>query len=72
MVVIAALHLEEIAKDPQRISKLQHYEDHHHWNGLGFPLAIQRIGNFEKNSPGNAVSVLFNSKNGIRNLQIIK
>ena len=35
------MHDEEIAKDPQRISKLQHYKNQHNWNGLEFPLAIQ-------------------------------
>ena len=51
---IAALHHEEIAKYPQRISKLQHYEDQHNWDVLKFPLAIQKVGKFEKNNPGNA------------------
>ena len=41
--VFAALHHEEIAKDPQCISKLQHYEDQYNWNGLKFPLEIQKI-----------------------------
>ena len=63
--VIVALHHKEIAKDPQRISKLQHYEDQYNWNKLEFPLAIQKIAKFEKNNPGTAVNVLFKNKESI-------
>ena len=63
--VIAALHHEEIAKDPQRISKLQHFQEQYNWNGLEFPLAIQKIDKFERNNPGIAVNVLFNKKESI-------
>ena len=52
-------------KDHQRISKLQHNEDQHNWNELEFPLAIQKIGKFERNNPGIAVNVLFNKKQSI-------
>ena len=64
-VVLAALHQEEIAKDAQHISKLQHYEDQYNWNAIKFPLAIQKIGKFEKKNPGIAVNVLFNKKESI-------
>ena len=60
--VIAALHHEEIAKDPQCISKLQRYEHQYSWNGLDFSLVIQKIGKFEKNNSGTAINVLFNNK----------
>ena len=63
--VIAALDLEEIKKDHQRISRLQYYEDQCNWNRLEFPLAIQKIGKFVKNDPGIAANVLFNKKKGI-------
>ena len=63
--VIAALDHEEIKKDHQRISRLQHYEDQCNWNRLEFPLAIQKIGKFVKNNPGIAANVLFNKKKGI-------
>ena len=62
---MAALHHEEIAKDPQRISKLQHYDDQYNWNGTELPLAIQKIGKFERNNQGIAVNVLFNKKESI-------
>ena len=54
-----------VAKDPQRILKLQHCENKYNWNRLEVPLAIQKIGKFEKNSPCIPVNVLFKSKNGI-------
>ena len=63
--IIAALHHEEIKKDHQRISRLQHYEDQYNWNRLKFPLAIQNIGKFERNNPGIAVNVLFNKKENL-------
>ena len=63
--VIAALHHEDIKKDHLRISKLQHHEDQYNWNGLEFPLEIQKIGKSEKNNPGIAVNVLFNKKKSI-------
>ena len=46
LVVIAAFYHEEIAKNPQRISKLQRSEDQYNCNGVGYPLAIHRIGKF--------------------------
>ena len=63
--VIAALHHKEIKKDHQRILKLQHYEDQYNFNGLESPLAILRIGKFEKSNQGIAVNVLFNEKKSI-------
>ena len=47
--VTAALHNQEIDKDPQRISKLEPYVDRYNWNGLKFPLTINQIDKFEKN-----------------------
>ena len=44
---------------------LQHYEVQHNWQGNKFPLAIQKIGKFEKKNSGAIANVLFNSKNGI-------
>lgn len=62
---MAALHQEEIGNNPKRMLKLQHYEVQYNWNGVEFPLAIQKIGNFERNNAGIAVNVLFNCKEGI-------
>lgn len=44
---------------------LQHYEGQYNWQGNEFPLAIQKIGKFEKKNRGTIANVLFNSKNGI-------
>jgi len=63
--VIAALHHEEIKKDPQRITKLRSFAELYNWEGLEFPMAIEKIGKFEKNNSGIAVNVLFESRNEI-------
>ena len=62
---IAALHHEEIKYYLERISLLQHYEEQYNWNKLEFPLAIQKIGKFERNNPSIAINVLFNKKESI-------
>ena len=38
----AALHHEDIQKDPQRISKLEPYSDLYNWKGLEFPVVVSR------------------------------
>ena len=45
-----------IKRHPERISEK--------WQGLEFPLATLKIGNFEKNSSGITVIILLNSKKG--------
>ena len=35
-VVLAALHHEEIASHPEKIAKLEYYEDRYKWDGLDF------------------------------------
>lgn len=45
--------------------KLKSYENQWHWQGLEFPLAMQKLRTLEKNSPDLVVNVLFNSKKGI-------
>ena len=57
--VIAALHHKEIKKDHERILKQERYE------GLEFPVSINKIDKFEKNDPDTAVNVLFNMKKSI-------
>ena len=59
------LHQDEIGNNPERISKLQYYEDQYNRNGLEFLLAIHKIGKFERKNSGVAVNVLFNSKKEI-------
>ena len=57
--VIAALHHHEIANHPERISKLKPYIDNYNWEGLKFPLPVEKIKKFEKNNIDIAVNVLF-------------
>ena len=46
--IIAALHLEKIKHHPERISLLRPYENQYNWEGLEFPLSINKIDQFEK------------------------
>ena len=57
--VITSLHHEEIDSHPERITKLQRYEDQYNWQGLEFPVAINKIDRFEKNKEDIAVNVLY-------------
>lgn len=53
-----SIESERDQKHPQRILKLQYYEDQCNWNKLEFPLAIQQIGKFEKSNTGIVVNIL--------------
>ena len=59
--VIASLHHEKIDSHPERITKLQRYEDQYNWQGLEFPVAINKIDKFEKNNCERAI-YLFRSE----------
>ena len=48
--VIAALHYKEIGKNPQRISNIMRCTNNYSWSGLEFPVAINKISEFEKNN----------------------
>ena len=63
--VVASLHHEAIEKDPQRVSKLRPFVERYNWEGLGFPMALNKIGKFEKNNPEIAVNVLLVNKKSI-------
>ena len=54
-----------INNHPERVSSLQYYEDQWNYNRVEFPPVIHEIGKFERNNPGIAVNVLFNSKKGM-------
>ena len=45
--VIASLHHEEIENNVQRISKLKKFEDRYNWEGLEYPVAINKIDNLK-------------------------
>jgi len=40
--VIAALHKTEIKNHSERVSKLEPYVERYNWNGLEFPMAIEK------------------------------
>ena len=63
--MIAALYHEEIGKDPQRLSRLRPFAERCDWEGLEFPVAINKISKFEKRNPEIAVNVLFVSGRSI-------
>ena len=47
--VIAASYYEEIGLNPECILKLRKYDNNHNWSRLEFPVAINKIDEFEKN-----------------------
>ena len=55
--VTAATHYKEIGKDPQCISNIMRNTNNYNWSGLEFPVAINKINEFEKNND-IAVNVL--------------
>ena len=63
--LIAALHYEEISDHPESIRKLRPFAERYDWEGLEFPLALNKISKFEKRNPDIAVNVLFVSKKKI-------
>ena len=46
--IIESLHHEEIKSNPERISNLSRFADKYYWSGLEFPVALNKIGVFEK------------------------
>ena len=56
--VTTSLHHKEIGKDPQCLSDIMRYANNHNWSGLEFPVAINKINEFEKNNNDIVVNVL--------------
>ena len=48
--VTAALHHEEIKSHPEHISNIMRYTNNYNWSRLKFPVAINKINEFEKNN----------------------
>ena len=46
--ITAALHHKEINSHRERISTIRKYIDNYDWSGLKFPVAVNKIGEFEK------------------------
>ena len=63
--VVAALHHEVISDHPERVSKLRPFVERYNWEGLEFPMALNKISKFEKRNLEIAVNVLFVSKKNI-------
>ena len=63
--MIAALHHEEINNYPKKISKLQPFVERYNWEELEFPVALNKIGKFEKNNTEISMNVLFVNQKSI-------
>ena len=48
--VTAALNYNEIKSNPERMSNIVGYTNNYNWSGLEFPVAINKISEFEKNN----------------------
>ena len=48
--VTAALHYKKIKSHPERVSNIVGYTNNYNWSGLEFPVAINKINEFEKNN----------------------
>ena len=53
-----SLHHKEIGKNPQHMSNIMRYTNDYNWSRLEFPVAINKISEFEKNNNGIAVNIL--------------
>ena len=56
--IIAALHHEEIRKDPQHIIKLAPYIDNYNWKDIDFPAEEKDCKTFERNNKDIALNIL--------------
>ena len=56
--VTAALHYKEIKSHPERVSNIAGCANNYNWSELEFPVAINKINEFEKNNNDIAVYVL--------------
>jgi len=56
--VIAALNNFQIKYNPERINNLKKFENLYNWNGLEFPMAMNKIDKFKRNNPEISVNVL--------------
>ena len=51
--------IDQIIKDPQKISKRRPYINQYNWKGIKFPLDKEDRKKFEKNSKEIALNILF-------------
>ena len=57
--ITAALHHQEIGKNPQRISKLKPFVNRYNWEDIEFPLHSKDWRKFEQNNKTIALNILF-------------
>ena len=55
---IAGLHYKEIKSHPERVSNLKRFANNYDWSELEFPVATNKINEFEKNNKDIAVNAL--------------
>ena len=67
--IIAALHHDDIKKDPQRISKLKPFISNYNWKDINFPAGISEWQKFERNNKDAALNIL--SASHIENVNIM-
>ena len=53
--VLAALH--PALKHAQRVTKYQDYKDELKFEGINFPVSIDKISKFEKQNPGISITI---------------
>ena len=56
--ITVALHYEDIPNHPERVCNIKPYTEKYNWDGLEFPLSINKIDKFEKNNTDISVNVL--------------
>ena len=56
--VTKSLHHKEIKSHPEGMSNIVGYANNYNWSGLEFPVAINKINEFEKNNNDIVVNVL--------------
>ena len=61
--IIAALHHQEIGRNPQRISKLKPFVNRYNWTDIEFPSYSKNWRKFEQNNKSIALNILFTRYN---------
>ena len=61
--IIAALHHQEIGKNPQRISKLKPFIENYNWKDIEFPSHSKDWRKFEQNNESIGLNILFTPYN---------
>ena len=57
--IIAALHHQEIERNPQRISNLKPFVNRYNWKDIEFPSHSKDWGKFKQNNKSIALNILF-------------